>query len=93
MNDLGAETSWALIEGSDAFFAVTKAIHNALQGAETQLDDEMRATYLERIRENAPELPTGYDVVMIHDPQPAAILQAIAGADPKRCRRGRRCRH
>ena len=69
MNDLGVETSWALIEGSDAFFVVTKAIHNALQGAETQLDEEMRTTYIERIRANAPSFAR----LRRHDhPRPAA---------------------
>jgi trehalose synthase len=91
MNDLGVETTWALMEGSDAFFVVTKAIHNALQGAETQLDDEMQATYLDRIRANALELPTGYDVVMIHDPQPAAILQELEEQDARRGRWIWRC--
>ena len=91
MNDLDVEASWALIEGSDAFFAVTKAIHNALQGAETQLDDEMRATYLERIRANAPELPAGYDVAIIHDPQPAAILQVLEENDARKGRWIWRC--
>jgi trehalose synthase len=77
MSDAGVETSWVVIEGSDAFFGVTKAVHNALQGAETQLDDEMQATYWERIRANAGELPSGYDVILIHDPQPAGILPAL----------------
>jgi trehalose synthase len=77
MNDAGVETSWVVIEGSDAFFGVTKAVHNALQGAETQLDEEMQATYWERIRANAGELPSGYDVILIHDPQPAGILPAL----------------
>ena len=74
MNDLGIETSWMLIEGSDAFFAVTKAMHNALQGAETQIDDQMRDAYWERIRDNAHEMPRDFDVVVIHDPQPMAML-------------------
>jgi trehalose synthase len=91
MNDLGIETSWALIEGSDAFFVVTKAMHNALQGAETQLDDEMRATYLDRIRANAPELPPGYDVMIIHDPQPAGILQVLEEAGDRKGRWIWRC--
>ena len=91
MNDLGVETSWALIEGSDAFFVVTKAIHNALQGAETQLDEEMRATYIERIRANAPELPPGFDVVIIHDPQPAGILQLLEETDSRKGRWIWRC--
>jgi trehalose synthase len=77
MADLGLDTSWSLIEGSDEFFAVTKAVHNALQGAETQLDEAMWATYWERIRANAGEFPHDHDIVVIHDPQPAAMLQAL----------------
>ena len=50
MNDLGVETTWVVIEGSDRFFNVTKAVHNALQGAETHLDDEMRETWVMRGR-------------------------------------------
>jgi trehalose synthase len=77
MNDLGVETSWVVIEGSDRFFNVTKAVHNALQGAETQLDDEMRETYWERMHANAAELPVDFDVILVHDPQPAAMLQVL----------------
>jgi trehalose synthase len=66
-----------VIEGTDAFFAVTKAVHNALQGAETRLDDAAIATYWERIRGNAAELPRGFDAVLVHDPQPAALLQVL----------------
>ena len=77
MNDLGVETTWVVIEGSDRFFNVTKAVHNALQGAETHLDDDMRETYWERMHANAAELPDDFDVVVVHDPQPAALLQIL----------------
>ena len=77
MNDLGVETAWVVIEGSDRFFNVTKAVHNALQGAETQIDDEMRETYWERMHANAAELPEDFDVILVHDPQPAAMLQVL----------------
>jgi trehalose synthase len=80
MNDLGVEASWVVIEGTDAFFAVTKAVHNALQGAEARLDDDAVDTYWDRIRANAVELPRGFDVVLIHDPQPAALLQVLEDA-------------
>jgi len=77
MNDLGVATTWVVIEGSDSFFNVTKAVHNALQGAETQLDDDMRETYWERMHANAAEMPDDYDVVVVHDPQPVALLQVL----------------
>src|SRR6266498_2541837 len=77
MNDLGVDTTWVVIEGSDRFFNVSKAVHNALQGAETHLDDDMRETYWERMHANAAELPDDFDVVLVHDPQPAALLHVL----------------
>jgi trehalose synthase len=77
LNDLGIETTWSVIEGSDDFFAVTKAVHNALQGGEQQLTDTMQKMYWERIRANADQLPRDFDFVLIHDPQPAALLSVI----------------
>ena len=77
LNDLGIETTWVVLEGTDDFYAVTKAVHNALQGAEHRLTEEMREVYWERIRGNVAEMPRDFDFVLIHDPQPAALLQAI----------------
>ncbi len=77
LNDLGIETTWSVIEGSDEFFAVTKAIHNALQGAEYQLTEDMEKVYWDRMRANAPLLPRNFDFVLIHDPQPAALLTLV----------------
>lgn len=77
LNDLGIETTWVVIEGSDEFFSVTKAVHNALQGAEQRLTDEMQAIYWKRIRSNAAGLPRDFDFVLVHDPQPAALLGPI----------------
>jgi trehalose synthase len=77
LNDLGIETTWMVIEGTDEFFAVTKAVHNALQGAEQRLTEPMQAVYWDRIRANAAGLPRDFDFVLIHDPQPAALLSAV----------------
>src|SRR5919108_4067513 len=35
LRDLGLAADWKLITGDDAFFSVTKSIHNGLQGAPT----------------------------------------------------------
>jgi trehalose synthase len=79
LNDLGIETTWALMEGSDDYFEVTKAVHNALQGADVEWTDAMVRTYRERISANAESLAEmdGHDFVLIHDPQPAALLGAV----------------
>ena len=56
LNDLGLEVEWALFQGSDEFFGITKAMHNALQGAEIAWTLEMQDRYWERIAANAGEL-------------------------------------
>src|SRR5215207_11353439 len=37
LRDLGLVADWKLITGDEAFFAVTKTIHNGLQGAPREL--------------------------------------------------------
>ena len=77
LRDLGLDTTWAILDGSDDYFTVTKAVHNALQGAEVDWTPEMASTYWERIVANAAELPDDYDVYVIHDPQPAAVIRVL----------------
>ena len=77
MRDLGLEAEWQVLHGSDEFFNVTKGMHNALQGAEIPWTWEMQETYLERLRENALALEGDWDFVIIHDPQPAALLAFV----------------
>jgi trehalose synthase len=77
LNDLGIDTTWAVLEGSDEYFAVTKAVHNALQGAPVEWTAQMATTYWDRIVANASELTDGHDYYLIHDPQPAAVLRVL----------------
>jgi trehalose synthase len=84
LHDLGILTTWAVLEGSDDYFAITKAIHNALQGAEVPWTREMERTYWERIRANAAELTDQFDFVFVHDPQPAAIIEVLEAEGRRR---------
>jgi trehalose synthase len=70
---LSLKADWHLIHGEADFFTVTKRIHNALQGAEYELDASMRSTYLRANEQAAKLLETEYDVFFVHDPQPAAL--------------------
>ena len=79
LRDVGIEAEWEVIHGSDEFFGVTKSVHNALQGAPLEWTAAMQRTYLEKVLENALLLEGTYDFVVIHDPQPAALL-ALAGS-------------
>jgi len=73
--DVGLEPRWEVIEGDDQFFVVTKAFHNALQGRSQVLTPEMRETYQSTVRANLARLNLVSDAVVIHDPQPAALVE------------------
>jgi trehalose synthase len=78
LRSVGVEAEWQVLQGSDEFFAVTKEAHNGLQGAHVEWTPAMRRTYLERVLDNSLLLDNGWDYVVVHDPQPAAILQYIS---------------
>jgi len=80
MNDLGLATDWKVIQGHEDFFTVTKAVHNALQGATVPWTEHMQDVYLDQCRENAEEFADDYDFVIVHDPQPAAMLAILEDA-------------
>ncbi|MHB1132407.1 MAG: glycosyltransferase [Chloroflexota bacterium] len=73
MRDVGLEAEWQVIYGSEEFFHVTKLMHNALQGAEVDLDAGLRATYERFNALNAEAFGGEYDFVVVHDPQPAGL--------------------
>jgi len=77
--DVGLDAEWQVIHGSDEFFAVTKNVHNALQGQDIGWDTSMERIYLEKVLENALLIEGEYDFIVIHDPQPAAIREFIRG--------------
>jgi trehalose synthase len=81
LRDLGLEADWALVQGSEEYFNVTKAVHNALQGAEVVWTEQMQEVYWERIRANATEMSQSYDFVFLHDPQPTGILAVLEAQD------------
>jgi trehalose synthase len=74
LHDLGLTVDWEVIAGSQDFFRATKALHNGLQGAPRPLSASEQAAYLDCARENAAALDDDYDFVIVHDPQPAALL-------------------
>jgi trehalose synthase len=74
LRDLGLDVEWHVITGDESFFSVTKAIHNGLQGDPHSLTDADKAAYLATSARNAELLGGGWDFVVVHDPQPAAML-------------------
>lgn len=77
MRDVGLNAEWRVMEGSDDFFRVTKAFHNGLQGMNIPLTGDMRRTYLSLNKKNAEEPNLDHDLVVVHDCQPAAIVNYL----------------
>jgi trehalose synthase len=77
MRDVGLDCEWQVIYGREEFFNATKLMHNALQGAPQDLDDEQWAIWRQYNEMNARELSGGWDVCLVHDPQPAALYHLV----------------
>jgi trehalose synthase len=73
MRDVGIEAEWQIMIGREEFYNVTKLMHNSLQGSEQTLTEEEWIIYERYNRINAVELSDGWDVIIVHDPQPAAV--------------------
>lgn len=74
LNELGVETSWEVMPGDARFYRITKTIHNTLHGLPGVLSDDDRVHYLEMNRRAAETLALDGDLILIHDPQPAALV-------------------
>ncbi len=74
MNCVGIRTGWRMIQGSPDFFSITKKMHNALQGGKINLTRRKLQIYEEVIYENSIRNHLDHDVVIIHDPQPLAMI-------------------
>lgn len=75
MRDAGLDVHWEVIKGDFEFFHVTKKIHNALQGMNVTLSKDEERLYLEYNKMNTEATILDTDIVMVHDAQPAALIQ------------------
>jgi trehalose synthase len=73
MRDAGLDAHWQVILGREEFFNVTKLMHNSLQGDEQSITDEEWEVFEGYNAMNAQDLDGEWDVVIIHDPQPAGV--------------------
>jgi trehalose synthase len=74
MANIGLAADWQVIRAGDDFFRVTKEMHNSLQGMLIDWTPQMWEIWLQYNKINAEMFDEDYDFVVIHDPQPAAIL-------------------
>jgi len=76
--EVGVDARWDVIRGGDEFFAVTKTIHNALHGQAVTLTEHDIAVFRETTEQNLASLALSDDIVFIHDPQPAGLIEKRA---------------
>lgn len=73
--ELDIKIRWDVMTGGDAFFRVTKAFHNALHGAPYHADQKDFEVFLATNQQNLSRLPLDAEFMIIHDPQPAALIE------------------
>jgi trehalose synthase len=79
----GVDARWLVLSGGSAFFDVTKRIHNLLHGFDGDrrgLSEAERAIYERTLAETAAEfvpLVHPEDIVILHDPQTAGLVDAV----------------
>lgn len=86
--ELGVDVRWDVLEGSEAFFKVTKKLHNALHGKAETIPQEALELFLAVTQTNLSRLNLDGDIFFIHDPQPIALVQhrsKLAGKWVWRC--------
>lgn len=75
LNAMGIETGWRMLQGTPAFFACTKKLHNTLQGEPVGISEADKAIYEQVVFENATRLHIeDCDAVIVHDPQPLPLI-------------------
>ncbi|MBI3624499.1 glycosyltransferase [Candidatus Saccharibacteria bacterium] len=79
LNDLGAKAAWQTFDVPNDVYALTKYIHNGLQGSAKPLDVSGWSRYETFNKQLAKQFKPGqWDVIFIHDHQPAALLPFMA---------------
>src|SRR5881392_1725276 len=73
MRDVGLDVHWRVILGREEFFNVTKLMHNSLQGDPQAITDQEWEVFEAYNAMNAQSLDDDWDVIIVHDPQPAAL--------------------
>ena len=72
--ELELNMRWDVMTGGDDFYGVTKAFHNALHGAPYHADPKDFEIFLACNEQNRARLPLDAEFMIIHDPQPAALI-------------------
>jgi trehalose synthase len=73
--ELELNMRWDVMTGGDDFYGVTKSFHNALHGAPYHAEPKDFEIFLACNERNRTRLPLDAEFMIIHDPQPAALIE------------------
>jgi trehalose synthase len=76
LQELGLAIRWEVITGGNDFFEITKAFHNALHGGPYEMPPESFDIFLAYNEQNRARLQLEAEFIVIHDPQPVALINA-----------------
>jgi trehalose synthase len=82
MNDVGVRTDWRVLHGTPPFFEITKKFHNALQGQDVPFSADEFELYEFINRKFSRFAILDHDFVIIHDPQPCALVHFVEHTNP-----------
>jgi len=84
MRDAGLDADWLVIPGDEAFFGITKQLHNQLQGAPGDLPDRLWNAYVNHVRRFTADVcreTIEADVWIMHDPQTLPMASFLPPAE------------
>ena len=75
LRQLEVDARWNIITGNDPFYQVTKKFHNALHGKAQDITQEDLDLFMDVTNSNMETMDLFGDILFIHDPQPAGLIQ------------------
>ncbi|MBN2283268.1 MAG: glycosyltransferase [Deltaproteobacteria bacterium] len=82
MNNIGIDAGWRTLHGYPDFFEITKKFHNALQGDDINFTARKKSLYLQTNEKFAEYTHLDHDCVIVHDPQPVALVNFYKKRQP-----------
>lgn len=83
LGQLGVDTRWNVIKGDTDFYQVTKKFHNALHSRPERITTDDYALFTETTRKNSESMELYGDIIFVHDPQPAGLINLKKNMDKK----------
>jgi len=78
LSDIGLSCQWQVVRPTEEFASCSKALYRSLAGISKEWSTQLSETWLGYSRMNAELLTEEFDVIVVHDPQPAAIRSFVS---------------